>query len=132
MSESNTSNTKKLSPGCLVKTRQRTPYTFFGHKRYQSSDPSNPARSGLYAPMKLSTFGDMTSIEVPEGTCMMLLSVTTIKKDIPETSRYFTAQAKALLDDQVVHVHIPYSGKSAIDTFKKAYEYLYDIFDVIN
>lgn len=125
------SNKKKLSLGCLVKTKHRTPYTFFGTREYQSSDPSKPARSGLYRPMKLSTFGNMTSIEVPEGTCMMLLSVTTIKKVIPE-STYFTAQAKALLDDQVVCIHFPYSGKNAIDTFKNAYEFLYDIFEVVD
>jgi hypothetical protein len=121
-----TKPTKQITPGTLVKTTRYT-YTFFVKKQLQ--------KSGLCKPMKMSEFIDMTSLEVPKDTCMMFLSCNIIhkqKSDAIGNSDIFTAQAKVLLDDQVVHVDIPYSSGTYQGSIRNAYAFLYSLFEVVS
>ena len=119
---------KQIAPGCLVKTTRFTPYTFFGKKQFKN-------RSGLYSPMKLSMFGDCHSIEVPMNTCMMFLSLQVRHKHKTDTignGDIFTGQARALLEEQIVYINIPYNSDSYQGALKNSYNFLYHLFEVVD
>lgn len=125
---SSSSSIKKLSPGCLVKTTRHTPYTFF-----EKQLKERKVGYGYYsAPMKLSVHGEKSSIEVPEGVCMMFLSLDVVKIQILYSYVTYMGQAKALLDEQVVHVQIPYSSGSYQDALRNSYNFLYNLFEIVD